>query len=89
LNNFKYPVLRQKPIGNYIVDFYCSKLKLVIEIDGDTHFLNENKISDAKRGRILQSYGLQIVRFTNHDVMDNLEGVISVLDKIITSVSFS
>jgi very-short-patch-repair endonuclease len=44
-----YQFMRQKPIGNYIVDFFCSKLKLVIEIDGESHSENKNMISKGKR----------------------------------------
>ena len=48
LRNFKYPVLRQRLIDNYIVDFYCPKLKLAVEIDGDTHYSDEGKMYDEK-----------------------------------------
>jgi len=63
LCTFKYRVLRQRPIDNYIVDFYCPKLKLVIEIDGDTHYTDAGKIYDERRTQILESYGLRVVRF--------------------------
>lgn len=75
LRSFSYPVLRQKPIDNYIVDFYCPKLKLVVEIDGDTHYLAEGKGYDDHRTAILESYGLKIIRFTNIDVMDGFDSV--------------
>jgi len=51
LRDFKFRVLRQKPINNFIVDFYCAKLKLVIEIDGDSHFTNDVKIMTKKEHR--------------------------------------
>jgi very-short-patch-repair endonuclease len=69
--NFKF--LRQKPIDNYIVDFYCSELRLVIEIDGDSHA--ETVEYDAVRTAVLESLGLQVVRFTNDEVLENIEGV--------------
>lgn len=69
--NFKF--LRQKPIDNYIVDFYCSELRLVIEIDGDSHA--ETVEYDAVRTQILESLGLHVVRYTNADVMGNIEEV--------------
>jgi len=84
LKNFTYPILRQRPINNYIVDFYCPKLKLVIEIDGETHFTEEGKVYDNKRTVILESYGLKILRFTNIDVLENLEGVSQVIEHQIT-----
>ena len=83
LRNFKYPVLRQRPIDNYIVDFYCPKLKLVIEIDGDTHYTNEGKTYDDRRTQILGFYGLSVVRFTNLDVMGSLDGVCHEIDRLI------
>ena len=68
-----YKFLRQKPIDNYIVDFYCSELQLVIEIDGDSHA--ETVEYDAERTRVLQSLGLTVVRYTNDDVICNIQGV--------------
>ena len=53
LRTFKIRFLRQRPIHNFIVDFYCAKLNLVIEIDGETHFTNEAKNYDARRTLIL------------------------------------
>ena len=68
-----YKFLRQKPIDEFIVDFYCSSLKLVIEIDGDSHA--EAVEYDAARTRILSSHGLTLIRYTNHDVLHNISGV--------------
>lgn len=82
LRNFRYRVLRQKPIDNYIVDFHCPKLRLVIEIDGETHFTEEGKVFDEKRTNILKSYGIKIIRFTNPDVLSNFEGVCQKIDEI-------
>ena len=69
----EYKFLRQKPLGGYIVDFYCSELHLVIEIDGDSHA--ENIEYDEARTRFLQSLGLTVVRYANSDVMNNISGV--------------
>jgi len=66
-----YKFLRQKPIDEFIVDFYCSSLKLVIEIDGDSHA--EAVEYDAARTWILSGHGL--TRYTNHDVLHNISGV--------------
>lgn len=82
LQGFKYPVLRQKPIDNYIVDFYCSKLRLVIEIDGDSHFTEEGKTYDEERTRVLESYRLRVLRFSNADVLENLQAVCQKIDRI-------
>ena len=55
--------------------FYCAKLKLVIEVDGDTHFSFEAQAKDKARTNILQGYGLEIIRFNNDDVLGNFEAV--------------
>lgn len=68
-------ILRQRPIDNYIVDFYCPTAKLVIEIDGDSHFTAEGKEYDKQRTAVLEAYGLKELRFTNADVMKHFEGV--------------
>lgn len=69
LRDFKFRVLRQRPIDNFIVDFYCPKMKLFIEIDGAAHFKDEGKALDRERAEILKAYGLRVVRFSDHDVM--------------------
>jgi hypothetical protein len=74
-------VLRQRPIDNFIVDFYCASLKLVIEIDGESHFTQQGKDYDEERTRILEGYGITVVRFTNVDVLQNFEGVCRELER--------
>ena len=68
-----YKFLRQKPIYNYIVDFYCSELRLVIEIDGDSHA--ESIEYDAERTKVLEAFGLTVVRYSNDEVLRNIQGV--------------
>jgi very-short-patch-repair endonuclease len=68
-------VWRQRPIDHFIVDFYIPQLKLVIEVDGDSHFSPDSLAYDQQRSRILESYGLSVIRFTNREVLDNLDGV--------------
>jgi very-short-patch-repair endonuclease len=75
LRNLKYNVLRQKPIDNYIVDFYCPRLRLVIEVDGDAHSKEEAKVYDEKRTAVLEGYRLKVLRFMNYDVLKSFEGV--------------
>ncbi|WP_241773462.1 endonuclease domain-containing protein [Chryseobacterium sp. Leaf394] len=72
-----YKFRRQHPIGLYIVDFYCHQLKLVIEIDGDYHNIQEQIEKDKERTQNLETDGLHLIRFTNKDVMENLEKIIS------------
>lgn len=70
---------RQKPLGKYIVDFYCPAKNLVIEIDGGQHFWDDNiKKDDGERDEyIVNVLGLKILRFTNIEVFQNIEGVIN------------
>ncbi|MGB3207663.1 MAG: endonuclease domain-containing protein [Crinalium sp.] len=81
LKNLEFKFLKQRPIDNFIVDFYCAALKLVIEIDGDSHFTTEAKEYDEARTKVLEGYGLKVIRFTNDDVLNNLEGVCQQIEK--------
>ncbi len=67
---------RQYPIGRFIVDFYCSEKKLVIEVDGDKHFAPKQMDYDAARTAWLEEQGLRVARVTNDEVMDNLDAVL-------------
>ena len=68
---------RQKPLGNYIVDFYCPSAQLVIEIDGGQHYTEQGQAQDSKRDAWLNDMGLGVMRFSNLDVLGNLDGVIT------------
>jgi len=78
-----YKFRRQTSIGNYIVDFYCPKQKLVIEVDGDSHFEFDQIKYDKQRTQYMQSVGRSVIRFTNLEVYDDLENV---LEKIKVSL---
>lgn len=70
-----YDFHRQKPIDNYIVDFYCPDLQLAIEIDGSTH--DETKIDyDNYRQKRLESLGVKFLRFRDHNIKHNIEAVL-------------
>jgi very-short-patch-repair endonuclease len=71
--------MRQKPIGEYIVDFYCSKLKLIIEIDGITH--NDKQKYDFNRQIELESLGLIVFRFSDEYVRTNVKGVLYMIEE--------
>ncbi len=71
LRNYKF--IRQKPIGNFILDFYCSELQIAIEVDGDSHAGNE--AYDAARTDKLGEYGIRVIRYTNDEVLNNINGV--------------
>ncbi len=81
LRNFKYRVLRQRPIDHYIADFYCAKLRLVIELDGVHHY-TRNQEYDKARTDILSVYGLRVLRFSNVEVMNNFESVCKKIEEI-------
>jgi len=68
LRNLSVHVRRQKIIGNYIADFYCSKHKLVIELDGSQHYSEEGQEYDRKRNECMTSQGYTVLRFTNADI---------------------
>lgn len=75
LNGYKFR--RQHPIGKFIVDFYCVQFKLIIEVDGDSHADKEDY--DRKRTLWLEKQGYRVIRFTDGDVHENLEGVAMVI----------
>jgi len=72
-NSVKF--VRQYPIGPYIVDFACRKKRLVIELDGGQHNINQNIDYDNKRSEYILSKGYKIIRFWNNDIDNNLESV--------------
>jgi len=74
-----YRFLRQKPIGEFIVDFFCNKLMLVIEIDGDSH-REENFEADMLRQDWLESIGLTVLRFDDLEVKKDMENVLMSLE---------
>ena len=82
LKNFKYRVLRQRPIHHFIVDFYCPALKLVIEIDGEQHYTEDGKAYDEERRKILERYGLREIRFRNKEVMNEFDRVCKEIERI-------
>ena len=71
-----YHFYRQKPIGDYIVDFFCPRAKLVIEIDGSHHLVGETIEYDRIRDDYLSSLGLRVLRFANNDVLTHTDGVV-------------
>jgi very-short-patch-repair endonuclease len=66
---------RQKPLGRYIADFYCASQRLVIEVDGDSHFDDEGARYDRARTASLEAEGIRVMRITNLEVMEQFEGV--------------
>ena len=83
LKGYNIKFLRQKIIGKYIVDFYCAKANIVIEIDGSQHYEDEEILNDMKRTEFLEKYGLKVIRISNLEVNRNFEGVCQYIDILV------
>ena len=70
---------RQKPLGPYVVDFYCSKHLLAIEVDGDSHYTDRSEAYDAARTEWLNQLGVRVLRFTNSEVTQEFDAVCGVV----------
>ncbi len=75
-----YDFHRQKPIDNFIVDFFCRELMLAIEVDGYTHSFEEVTDRDERKEQRLRELGVRIMRFRDEDVMNNIEGVMKEIE---------
>ena len=73
------PFYRQKPLAQYIVDFYCAAAMLVIELDGSQHYTHDAQQYDAARTQTLEAMGLRVLRFDNQQVFQESEAVIGVI----------
>ena len=87
LRNYPIQFRRQKQFARYIVDFYCSGAKLVIELDGKQHGEKDAVIHDQARTVYLESLGLYVLRFTNQEIEDNFEAVCLAIDQIVKARS--
>ena len=81
----RYPVQfkRQKPFGRYVLDFYCSRVRLAVELDGAQHFTEDGRTYDANRTAYLNVLGITVLRFTNRDVRDRLAAVCRAIDEAV------
>ena len=78
---------RQKPIRRFIVDFYCPKAKLVIELDGDSHYQEGAPSKDLRRDEELAELGMKVVRFTNTELKESFEAVCAQIEKAVKNQS--
>lgn len=78
-NQFNVRFLRQKIIGNYVVDFYCHKANLIIELDGSQHYFERGLQKDKIRNEYFKSQGLKILRFSNNEILKNLDSVLKTI----------
>lgn len=81
----KYPVRfqRQKAIDSFIADFYCHRVKLVIEIDGSQHYSETGLANDQFRTEVLSGYNLQVIRFTNQQINNRFQDVCNYIDTVV------
>ena len=86
LRKYRHPgyiFRRQHPIEFYIADFYCHRLKLVIEVDGDIHLKKEAQGHDEGRTGEMERFGIEVLRFTNREVLENPDRVSEIIDSLI------
>ena len=85
LRKYRLQFYRQRIIDNYIVDFYCPKAKLVIELDGPQHYEKEAVEYDTLRTEILNSLGLSVLRFSNREIDEHFDAVCHGIERAILS----
>ena len=83
LRGYPIKIYKQKIISPYIVDFCCTKAKLIIEIDGSQHFEENGKSEDAKRTAFLESLGYTVIRFSNYEINTQFVAVCEQIDNLI------
>ena len=71
---------RQRPVDNFIIDFYCQELYLAIELDGYSHFLEESSISDLRKEQRLKDLGIKLIRFWDEEIFNDLDNVLRVIE---------
>ncbi len=86
LKDYPIKIYRQRVIGSYIADFYCSKAKVAIEIDGSQHYMDKGMEYDEYRTQAINEFGVEVIRFSNYDVNTNFDGVCLEIDNKICQV---
>ncbi len=89
LKHLCYMFYRQKPIGEYIVDFYCPKARLVVEVDGGQHFTEDEASNDRVRDEYMRSLGLMVLRFSNSEVLKNADSVAVTIYELLGKIRHS
>jgi very-short-patch-repair endonuclease len=88
-NQLGVKIRRQHPLLNYIADFYCHQAKLVIEVDGGIHLTKENKEYDFARDAAMIEFELKIIRFTNNEVMNEIDDVVNKIKRKIEELKLA
>ena len=83
LKDYPMKFTRQKVLGRYIADFYCAKIKLVIELDGSQHYEDYGLANDEKRTEYLKNYDIKVIRISNLDVLRDFDGVCTYIDNMV------
>lgn len=83
LQHYPIKIYKQRIIDDFIADFYCYRARLVIELDGSQHGTPQGKTHDEARTRVLETYGLYVLRISNRDVDEKFEGVCKLIDQTI------
>jgi very-short-patch-repair endonuclease len=84
-----YKFTRQYGVGRFVLDFYCSALRLAIELDGSQHMSQENQDYDQKRTDFINLHNIHTIRFYGNDIFNNLEGVVESIIRIINNRKIS
>ena len=88
LRTYPLKFYRQRTMGHYIVDFYCAKARLVVEIDGSQHYEDQGLEYDWTRTAYLESLGLTVLRVPNNEIWRNLRGVCEAIDEQVRLAGF-
>ena len=88
LRTYPLKFYRQRTMGHYIVDFYCAKARLVVEIDGSQHYEDQGLEYDRTRTAYLESLGLTVLRVPNNEIWRNLRGVCEAIDEQVRQAGF-
>jgi len=81
---YGYRFLRQYSVDHYVIDFYCPKLKLAVEIDGDVHEQEDQKKYDEVRQKYLEEFGIKFVRITNEELLGNPNKAFEKIENVIS-----
>jgi len=84
LRTYPHRFRRQVAFGNYILDFYCASARLAVELDGSQHYEPKGQWYDTQRSAYLNSLGIYVLRFSNLDVLQNLDGVCRMIDLVVS-----
>jgi very-short-patch-repair endonuclease len=79
---FGFKIRRQYGIDNYIIDFYCPKLKLAIELDGDVHYYSDKMKSDLRKDQHIAEAGIKLIRLKNEDLAEDYESIVIYLEEM-------